>query len=139
MPTHTRKSATMEAQRSPQTSPVPSRIIIPADAEIWPHELKTAEALARAGHSVEFLSIVEGAVHADIIMDGIVWEMKCPETKDIKYIQRIPRRATKQSHNVILDSMRLSTIRDNQLERELRRLAPLIRSIKRLILVDLQS
>lgn len=100
------------------------------------HELKTAKALAKKGHSVEFLGVVEGAEHADIIMDGVIWEMKSPETKDIKYIERILRRATRQSHNVILDSARLIAIRDDRLKRELYRLASFIKSLKRLILVD---
>lgn len=30
-------------------------IIIPGDANVWPHEQRTAQALARAGHTVQFV------------------------------------------------------------------------------------
>lgn len=104
---------------------------------VWPHELETVNALRAAGRNVELLPRIEGneIKSADITMDGVVWEMKAPLTHDIRYIQRILRRAAAQSPNVIVDSARLKAISDKRLEAELRRLGPLVKSVRRLILV----
>ena len=56
---------------------VPSRFITPG-INVWPHELKTAEALAEAGHVVEFVrrSEEKRAKSADALIDGGPCERK---------------------------------------------------------------
>lgn len=93
--------------------------------------------MAVAGFTVEFLRRSEGAgvKSADIIMNGVAWEMKAPRTANLKKIQRVLRRASSQSRNVIIDCIRLDGLSDDAVERELRKLKPLVKSVKRIILV----
>lgn len=116
---------------------ITGKVIVPAHIEVWPHEFKTAQALAAAGLTVEFLRRSEGAgvKSADIIMNGVTWEMKAPRTANLKKIQRVLRRASSQSRNVIIDCIRLDGLSDDAVERELRKLKPLVKSVKRIILV----
>lgn len=116
---------------------ITGKVTVPAHIEIWPHEFKTAQALAAAGFTVEFLRRSEGAgvKSADIIMNGVAWEMKAPRTANLKKIQRVLRRASSQSRNVIIDCIRLDGLSDDAVERELRKLKPLVKSVKRIILV----
>ncbi|WP_451917770.1 hypothetical protein [Adlercreutzia rubneri] len=64
------------------------QIIIQSGANVWPHEMKTAEALAAAGRTVEFIrrSEEQRTTSADAIIDGIVWEMKAPKASNLKAI-----------------------------------------------------
>ena len=112
-------------------------IIIPRGLAIWPHELDTARALVKSGHRIEFLAPIDGEKikSADILMDGIIWEMKAPTTKQVHRLERILRRALEQSHNVIIDSARMSTLPDGTIERELRRCALYNKALRKLILV----
>ena len=57
-------------------------------ANVWPHELKTAESLAKAGYSVLFVkkSDVSGEKTVDLIIDGEFWEMKSPNSGTAKAI-----------------------------------------------------
>lgn len=113
-------------------------ITIPADCDVWPHELRTAKALAASGHDVVFVRRIGGdrVKTPDIEMDGILWEMKCPETGQTKSLQRVLRRASAQSGNVLIDSSRMKGVSDQAVERELRRLKPLVKAVRRLILVN---
>lgn len=56
-------------------------ITIPGDAEVWPHEQRTAAALARAGHGVEFIkkSNKNREKTPDVLINGERWEMKAPK------------------------------------------------------------
>ena len=110
---------------------------IPNHLGIWPHEYRCAQALRAAGKTVEFLPAIQGdgVKTADLVMDGIVWEMKSPESTSIKSLQRILRRASKQSSNVIVDTSRATSLSDAAIERELRRLLPFTKSVKRLLMV----
>lgn len=113
------------------------KVIIPSGADVWPHELACARTLATAGYTVEFLRRTSGdrVKSADIVMNGVAWEIKAPKTSNLKHLQLTLRRAAKQSPNVIIDSTRLHAIPDQSVEKELRRLKPLVRSVKRLLLV----
>lgn len=113
------------------------RIIIPADAEVWPHESRCAKTLATLGYTVEFMRRTEGdgVKSADIQMNGAVWEIKSPETSNVKALQRVLRRAGRQSPNVIIDTVRATKLSDDAILREIRRLAPLTKSVKRILVV----
>ena len=112
-------------------------IVIPSGVSVWPHEIATAQALAAAGKHIEFLRPAEGqrVKSADMQMDGIVWEMESPETRDCKSLQRTLRRAGRQSPNVIVDALRMNQLDDATIEHELRRLKPLVKSIRRLLFI----
>lgn len=72
----------------------------------WPHELKTAKILARAGYYVEFLS--ENNFHSpDIRLNGTEYEIKSPETEKTSSLEQTLRTALKQCQNIIIDSSRM--------------------------------
>lgn len=115
------------------------QIIIQSGANVWPHEMKTAEALAAAGRTVEFIrrSEEQRTTSAEAIIDGIVWEMKAPKASNLKAIEKNLRKALDQSNCVILDSRRMKGIPDHAIERELQACsAGRIKSLKRLLFVN---
>ena len=113
-------------------------ITIPANCDVWPHELRTARALAADGRSVTFVRRIGGnrVRTPDIQMDGVLWEMKCPETGNVRSLQRVLRRAATQSPNVIIDSSRMRGTSDADVEHELRRLLPFVGRVRRLLFVS---
>lgn len=112
-------------------------IVILPGADVWPHELAAAKTLASTGRNVTFLKKTTGikVQSADLEMNGLIWEMKSPETNNLKALQRILRKAGHQSHNVIIDGTRAKRISDTAMEKELRKLKPLVKSIHRLMLI----
>lgn len=104
--------------------------------------METAVALSRAGYNIEFIrrSEEERVTSADIIMDGIVWEMKSPKASNLKTIEKNLRKATKQARNVIFDSRRMKGIPDHAIERELRTCANgRVANLDRLLFVNRNS
>ena len=115
------------------------QIIIQSGANVWPHEMKTAEALAAAGRTVEFIrrSEEQRTTSADAKIDGIVWEMKAPKASNLKAIEKNLRKALDQSNCVILDSRRMKGIPDHAIERELQACAAgRIKNLKHLLFVN---
>lgn len=112
------------------------RVTVPTSANIWPHELRCAKAITSAGNTVEFLARMEGykVKTPDLVVDGVVWELKSPESSNLKSLQRILRRAGSQSRNVNIDTTRTTKLSDTTVEKELRRL-PLTKSVRRIIMV----
>ena len=118
------------------------QIIVQPGANVWPHESRTAEALAASGRTVEFIrrSEQQRVTSADVIMDGLVWEMKAPKASSLKTVEKNLRKATTQSPCVIFDSHRMKGIPDHAIERELRACAGgRIRALKRLLFVNRQA
>ena len=113
------------------------KIIIGQGANVWPHELKTAQAIIATGKDVEFIrrSEEQHATSADCIVDGLVWEMKAPKSSALRRVQRTLRDAVKQSRNVIFDSRRMKGVPDKAIERELRKWAKELKSLDRLLFV----
>ena len=110
------------------------RVIIPAGRRPWLHELHVAEILAMAGHVVEF--IPESTTKtADIYLDGVEYEIKSPLTNKIDKIERNIKRGLKQSSNIILDSSRITQLRDDSLRRFLMNKARTQKQIGKLILI----
>lgn len=99
------------------------KIIVPGDANVWPHEQKPAQALARAGFDVEFVKKSDEpyATSADALIDGKMWEMKSPTASSIKAVERNLKRARWQSGNIVFDSRRMKGVPDAAIERELRK------------------
>lgn len=118
------------------------KIIIGPGINVWPHELKTAEALAAAGYTVEFIrrSEAQRATSADVIIDGVVWEMKAPKGSTMKVVEKNLRKATDQSNCVIFDSRRMKGIPDHAIERELRVCASgRVKALRQLLFVNRQA
>ncbi len=114
------------------------KVIIAPGINIWPHELKTAEALATVGYVVEFVrrNEAEHQTSADVIMAGAVWEMKAPKSDRADMIQKNLRRALHQSQNVIFDARRMKKLPDRVIEREVRIRAAELRTLRHLIYVN---
>jgi hypothetical protein len=47
---------------------------------------------------------------ADVLIDGVVYEIKSPKADKLSAIERDLKRATRQSSNIIIDSRRMSKI-----------------------------
>ena len=114
-------------------------VIIAADANVWEHELATAQTLANEGYTVTFIrkSTKPRQHSADIYIDGIAWEMKSPISPKKKAIEKNLREATEQSNHIIFDARRMKRLPDHAIEQEVRVCAyKRIRKIERLIYVN---
>ena len=99
------------------------------------HELATAKFFAERGKDVTFIkaSNIPNAHTPDILMDGIEWEIKCPQGKAKRTIETNFRHAIAQSHHIIFDLRRINLPEKQciaQLEKEFR-----IRHAKRLLII----
>lgn len=115
------------------------KIIIEPGLNIWPHELKTAEALANAGYTVKFIRKSEADYEKtpDVLIDGEPWEMKAPNGSLMKRVEKNIRRGLTQSSNIVFDSRRLKNIPDLAIERELRTCAyGRVKKLRHLIFVN---
>ncbi|WP_165062799.1 hypothetical protein [Adlercreutzia sp. ZJ154] len=113
-------------------------IIIKSGIDVWEHERRTAQALANAGFVVSFIkrSDDEYVRTPDVVIDGVLWEMKSPISSRLPKIQKTLRQAIHQSPNVIYDSQRIKNLNDNQIQRELEKWAVQFKAMKRLIFVN---
>lgn len=68
------------------------KIIIPGDVSIWPHELRVAKILASVGFVVEFLP-TRNHKTADVLVDGVEYEIKSPMTNKTDKLERVIKRA----------------------------------------------
>ncbi len=53
----------------------------------------------------------------DVVINGVIWEMKSPQASDNKAIERNLRKACKQSPNIIFDSQRMKGASDAEIEK----------------------
>lgn len=81
--------------------------------------IKTAEALRDVGYTVEFLPVSDHdcVKTADITVDGERFEMKAPRGDKLASVERNLKRASHQSHNIVIDSRRLKRIHDTNVQR----------------------
>lgn len=114
------------------------KIIISSGLNVWGHELRTAEALANAGLTVEFIrkSEVDYQSTADVCINGLLWEMKAPKSGKLHMVEQNLRRALRQSCNVVFDSRRMKGLPDVAVERELRKWGNELSSLQRLLFVN---
>ena len=72
-------------------------------------EFEVAKFFANLGKDIEFIppSSIPNQHRPDILMDGVEWEIKCPEGSSDRTIENNIRKAEKQSHNVIIDLRRI--------------------------------
>lgn len=86
-------------------------------------ELAVAKYFANLGKDILFIrpSSIPGQRRPDILMDGVEWEIKCPEGNSKRTIENNMRKALLQSRNVIFDlrNVKLSEIESiHQLEHQ---------------------
>ena len=114
------------------------KIVIPSGVNIWPHELKTAQALASAGYSIEFIRRSECARErsADVYIDGEKFEMKSPTSSKLSAIQDNLKKASVQASCIVLDSRRMKRIPDKAIERELSVQFSKSKAIKQILFVN---
>lgn len=100
------------------------------------HEMSTVNFLLNYGYDIELIrpSLTPHSKNADLIMEGLVWEMKCPVVDNITRLSVVMRKATRQSPNVIVDLRRLRS--DARATLALRKIAKTSRSLKRLIIIS---
>lgn len=107
---------------------------IASGRKIWPHELRVAEILALAGHSIEFIE--ETNLHtADILLDGIEFEIKSPKTSNANSLEHLLKKALRQSSNIIIDTSRMKNSRDDNIRKFLIAQAKFRKQIKKLIMI----
>jgi hypothetical protein len=113
-------------------------ILIPAGVDIWPHEMSTAQALAAAGKDIEFIKPAKRhhAKSPDILMDGLMWEIKSPKTDKLTSIERNHKRASKQADCIIIDSRRVHKLKDASIQTFLVAKLRQQKTIKKVIFVN---
>jgi len=116
----------------------PGKVIIPASITPWDHELKTAHALARHGFTVEFVAVSNShrAKTADVVIDGILYEIKSPKTDKLSAVERNLKRATKQSSSIIIDSRRMRKLHDATIQKFLSQKLKQQKTIKKILFVN---
>lgn len=69
------------------------------------HEFETAKFFASREKNITFLrpSSIPNIHRPDILMDGLEWEIKCPEGGSKRTIESNIRKAVTQSHYIIID------------------------------------
>jgi len=114
------------------------KVLIPGGARPWSHELRVANILALAGHAVEFLPKTNMKA-ADILLDGIAYEIKSPKSANSNTLEHILKKALKQSSNIIIDTSRMKNVRDDNTRRFLINQVRIRKQIKKLIMISKQG
>jgi hypothetical protein len=114
------------------------KVIIPATVAPWDHELKTAQALAQYGYVVEFVAASNNhkVKTADVVIDGVLYEIKSPKTDKLSAVERNLKRATKQSGNIIIDSRRMRKLRDATIQKFLAQKLKQQKTIKKILFIN---
>ncbi len=82
-----------------------SQLNIPPDKS----EFAVAKYFAELGKDIVFIppSAIPGQHRPDILMDGVEWEIKCPEGSSKRTIENAIRTAVRQSKSIIFDLRRI--------------------------------
>ena len=72
-------------------------------------EFAVAKYFAELGKDIMFISpsAIPGQHRPDILMDGVEWEIKCPEGSSKRTIENAIRTAVRQSKSIIIDLLRI--------------------------------
>ena len=113
-------------------------IVIPANISPWDHELKTAHVLAQYGHIVEFVGVSYGhkLKTADVMIDGVPYEIKSPVASKLSAVERNLKRAYYQSTNIVFDSRRMKRLPDKSIQKDLIKQFRLTKNIKHILFVN---
>ncbi|MCL2280307.1 hypothetical protein FWC31_00245 [Candidatus Saccharibacteria bacterium] len=107
--------------------------IVPNGVRIEKHEYETVLFLTEQGFDVELIP-PKNSRSADLIMDGITWEMKCPRGSGERTIEKLFQKALHQSVNLIFD-LRKIALHGEKARKQTVRQFELRRSVKRLIII----
>lgn len=111
-------------------------IVISDGANIWPHELHTATALANVGYNVRFIPNNSSLASADAYLNNTLFEFKSPEGSSIKSVDNNLQKALRrQSKNIVIDSFRLKNVQDRSIKNFLVEKLKRKQGIRRLIFV----
>ena len=82
-----------------------SQLNIPPDKS----EFAVAKYFAELGKDIVFIppSAIPGQHRPDILMDGVEWEIKCPEGNSKRTIENAIRTAVRQSKSIVFDLRRI--------------------------------
>ena len=112
-------------------------ITIKEGANVWPHEMHTAKALARKGYNVTFIKAHNSVNTADAYINNTLFEFKSPEGCTSRAVQRnIVKALNRQSCNVVIDSFRMKKIQDRSIQSFMVKRLKEGKGIKRLIFVN---
>lgn len=114
------------------------KVVVPANANPWPHELRVAKILALAGYAVEFIPETNTKT-TDILLDGIEFEIKSPKSANANSLEHILKKAVKQSCNIIIDTSRMKNVRDDNTRRFLVNQVRIRKQINNLIMITKQG
>jgi hypothetical protein len=116
--------------------PKTGKIIIPSGFYPEKHELATANVFTNMGKDVEFIAPIrtKGLSTPDVIIGGVIWEIKSPIGNGKRTLDDTIKRALKQSKNIIID-LRRSKLDDKQTVELLKKNEKLTKGVKRLIVV----
>ena len=96
--------------------------------------MRVAEILTMAGHDIKFLE--ESSLHtADILLDGIEFEIKSPKSANTNSLEHLLKKALKQSPNIIIDTSRMKNSRDDSVRKFLVSQIKSRKQIKKLIMI----
>lgn len=110
------------------------KIILDGRSQPWEHEMRVARILSRDGHNVEFIPPALTRT-ADILLDGVEFEIKSPQGNKLTTIERNLKRATKQSRNIVFDSSRMKQMSDRKILQNIIYHAKHQKLIKRVIFI----
>jgi hypothetical protein len=112
------------------------KLIIPADILPYPEKFEITAAGILAKHFRCNALFIKRTAHktADIVVDGVDWEIKSPTGGGKRNIQHQLSRAIKQSPNIVFDARR-SKIHITKIYRELDKQFKMTKTLKRLILI----
>jgi len=118
----------------------PGQVIFPVNHPNPPeqHEVDVAHILARHYRTtVKFLVPIDDYKRksADIVMNSVAWEIKCPTGNSKATIGNQFRRANRQSKNIVIDTRRTKLIFD-EIEKMVQRELKKRPSIKKVIIID---
>ena len=85
--------------------------LITNDVTLQPHELATVEFLVgRYGKMISLIvpSYTPHNRNPDFMMDGVLWEMKSPQGRESRTLERAFKNAAKQSKNIVIDLRRMT-------------------------------
>jgi hypothetical protein len=92
---------------------------VPAGRKLWPHEIKSAEALAGAGYTVKFLDEAGDKTVPDAEINGMLYELKSPKTDKLNQIQNNLKKANRKTPYIIIESCRIIKLPDSKVQKYL--------------------
>lgn len=100
------------------------------------HEYKTVKLLLERGFNVELIPPlrIEAVRTADIVIQGVVWEMKAPQGNGKNVIRHTVQHASHQSNNIIVD-LRRCKLQEEQAIKELKQHFALSKRIRRMKII----